>query len=164
MRRLLNAFSRYRPRVPTVLLVAAIAAPLVLANMSDELRARIGPMPANGGADLSFDVREPVEEGTPDSHRSNLSYGWPLAWRQYVIVMSYGMVLGECRSPGRLAGNVAMWLTILAVPAALCEWLLRRYRPRLRWSVRSMLIAIGLVAAGCGAVSNREFGRCGRTL
>lgn len=150
MRRLLNTFSRYRPRVLTVLLVAAIAALLVLANLSDELRGRIGPIPANGGADLSFDVREPSEDGSPVSLMSNLSYGWPLVWRQYVVANVYGAVLDECRSTGRLAGNVALWLTILVVPAALCEWLLRRYRPRLRWSLKAMLIGIGLVAAGCG--------------
>lgn len=146
MRRFLNAFSRYRPRVLTILLVAAIGALIVLANLSDEVRARIGPPPPPNG--LAFDAREATND---DYDLWNVSYGWPLLWRQQVITISFfGGVTGECHSAGRLAANVAMWLAMLGLPAAICEWLLRRYRIGLRWSLRTMLAAVGLIAAGCG--------------
>lgn len=57
---------------------------------------------------------------------------------------------GENYNASRLAGNVAIWLVMLAAPAGVCEWLLRRYRPRLRFSLRTMLVAMGLAAGLCG--------------
>ncbi|HJT32647.1 MAG TPA: hypothetical protein VJ783_11455 [Pirellulales bacterium] len=48
-----------------------------------------------------------------------------------------------------MAGNLAVWLTMLAVTGFTWQWLLDHYRPRLRWSLRSMLAAIAIGAAIC---------------
>lgn len=151
MRRFLNAFSRYRPRMLTVLLVATIAALLALANLSDEFCGRVSPRLMPGKVEFSFDARQtPRDEVLGMDDLWNLSYGWPLRWRQYVLAFGYGqMAAGPFSNIARLAADVAMWLVMLAVPAAACEWLLRRYRPRFRWSLRTMLIAVGLVAVCC---------------
>lgn len=157
MRSSWKALSRCRPRVLTLVVLIVVGAVLVLANLSDEVGMRFGsrpPMhPARGNAaDLSFDVREPLAEDRSHFAGWNVSYGWPLLWRQYVFIGGYAAVVqGECRSTNRFAANLAMWLIMLAAPAAICEWLMRRYRPRLRWSLRTMLIAIGLAAACCGS-------------
>lgn len=166
MRRFCGALLHYRPRVLTLVVLVAVAAVLVLANLSDEVARRRAPTSpaetlAELRAQLRFDAREPPRRDWPGSAMWNVSYGWPLLWHQYVAMQAgYGMaIVGECRGTGRRAGNVAMWFVMLAAPAATCEWLLRRYRPRLRWSLRTMLVAIGLVAAGCGwfvAARNRS--------
>jgi hypothetical protein len=152
-----KGLSRYRPRLLTLAVLAVVAAVLVLANLSDEVgarRAQTSPAAtlAELRAQLNFDAREPPRSKWPYSGMWNVSYGWPLLWHQYVGMQAgNGMaIVGEFHSAGRLAGNVAMWLVMLAAPAAMCEWLLRRYRPRLRWSLRTMLVAIGLVAICCG--------------
>jgi hypothetical protein len=44
----------------------------------------------------------------------------------------------------RLAANVALWLLLLGVLAGTCEWLLRRYRPRPRWSLRGLLVFVAM--------------------
>lgn len=147
MPQVLAAFSRYRPRALTLLPLGAIAALIVLANLSEEFHPRTNDLsqvrrpPAE--SDLQFDLGEPAKYWT---HGLNISYGWPLLWRQYVVL---GMIVGENYSAGRLAANLAIWLVLLVAPAALCEWLLRRYRPRLRFGLRTMLAAVGLTAAFC---------------
>ena len=148
MRRLLAAFSRYRPRVLTVLLLAAIASTIVLANSSEEIRPRnIDQATLLPESELRFDLREP----NADTNQLNVSYGWPLVWQQYGVGFAVGIgVSGPAYSPSRLAGDVAIWIVLLAIPAGACEWLLRRYRPRLRFSLRSMLAVVGLAAALCG--------------
>lgn len=142
---------RFRPRLLTLALLAIIAAMIVLANLTDEISRR--------GADA---VGKPVhfsllEAGPIDSNRGfygmwNVSYGWPLRWRQYILGLSPGPsgLLGEFYSAGRLAWNFAIWFVLLAAPGAGCEWLLRRYRPRFRWSLRTMLAGVCLSAALCG--------------
>ena len=148
-RRSIAAFARYRPRVLTLLLAALVAAPLLLANLTGELGARrvpAGSLPtrevgriALGNAlnsdlklTIDFDLREPdAEDRSADNSLPCMSYGWPLLWRQYLIVGGYGWsVVGETYSGLRLALDAAIWLVLLAGPAACCEWLLRRYRPR----------------------------------
>jgi Leucine-rich repeat (LRR) protein len=140
MRRTFAAIARYRPRALTLLVLLAVAALIALANLSFDL--------ANGpdGGDLRY--------GGP----RNMSYGWPWIWRRYTFMHNHsgdglngGALLHACDSTvSGLAGNVAMWLATLAAVGGACEWLSRRYRLRLRWSLRSMLVAIGLVAALCG--------------
>src|SRR6185437_10821911 len=117
---LLKALSRLRPRVLTVLLLLVVAGLLVLANLSDEFKQRDGSLQTISIAGLAFDLREPASEVWPYPEMSNLSYGWPLLWRQYVVATGpVEGVLGEYRSSRRLAGNLAMWLGMLALPAAL---------------------------------------------
>lgn len=125
----LRAFHRFRPRVLTLIVFVAAAAVIALANLSyDE------PVPAN---------RIPYR-----------SYGWPLIWHR--VVLNGHWMTGNLRVVGwycslpRLAANVAMWLVLLAALTAGCEWLLRRYRPRPRWSLRTLLAFVAVVAAACG--------------
>lgn len=73
------------------------------------------------------------------------SYGWPLVWHRFVY-FEHGHTIGWYWSASRLAGNVAAWLLMLVAMASANEWLLRRYRPRFRWSVRTMLAVTGLMA------------------
>lgn len=153
------AFSRYCPRVLTLMVLAIVAAVMVLANLTDELRQRkVGGVVSLGqpikSAQLNFDLSEP-SEGERNRYISfgwwNVSYGWPLIWRQYVIEPFFlgPRVAGWAYSPSRLAVNLMIWLVMLGSPAAGCEWLLRRYRPRLRWRLRTMLIAVGMAAVCC---------------
>lgn len=168
-RRAIAAFARYRPRVLTLLLATLVAVLLLLVNLTGELGTRrvpAGSLPTDkvrriglGGAantdlnlTIDFDIREPdAEDRSMDNSLGCMSYGWPLLWRQYLIVGGYGWaVVGETYSGARLAINAAIWLVLLAAPAACCEWLLRRYRPRLRFSLRTLLAATALGAALCG--------------
>lgn len=152
----LAAFSHYCPRLLTLLVLASVAATIVLANLSHEFDSRKFdpatfrfPPPQS---ELEFYLGEPFAFGRSYPVLTNMSYGWPLLWRQYVIGSALGAkrVLGENYSASRLAANAAMWLAMLVIPAGICEWLLRRYRPRLRFSLRSMLVAVTLAAALCG--------------
>ncbi|HJT35800.1 MAG TPA: hypothetical protein VJ783_27475 [Pirellulales bacterium] len=110
---------QYRPRDLTVLLLAAIALLLVLAN-------------------LSFDRGWSGEFGYK-------SYGWPFVWHRYVTVN--WKTIGWYFSAARLAGNIAVWVAILVAGSLACESFLRRHRPRPRWSIRAMLGAVALAAA-----------------
>lgn len=160
MRRKLRAISRYRPRVLTLAILLAVGTLLVLANLSDDFRPRRIALPEDAALstvnskDWRFDVREPEAgdaSADPADPMWNLSFGWPLLWNQYIAVYGYGTaVVGWRYSLSRLAADVAIWLVMLTTPAAACEWLLRRYRPRWHWSLRTMLAAVGLLAACCG--------------
>ena len=124
-----RAFLRFRPRILTLIVFFLAVAVITLAN-------------------LSYD--EPVAASTIPYR----SYGWPLIWHR--VVLSGHWMTGNLRVVGwysslpRLAANVAMWLALLAALATGCEWLLRRYRPRPRWSLRTLLAFVALVAAVCG--------------
>lgn len=148
-----RACTRYLPRLLTVLVFFAVAGTLVLANLSDEMSQR-AKIPAALLDVPSFDLAEPdqtdAQKWTSPSF-SNLSYGWPLLWNQYVCAFTGGPsgITGWCYSATRLTVDIAAWLVMLAVPTAACEWLLRRYRPRLRWTLRTMLTAVGLFAGVC---------------
>lgn len=144
MLRRLRGIARYRPRVLTFLVLLATATLLVLANLSYELGRHSAGIPPSR---LTFEVGEPRGSDWLGIRRcGSMSYGWPLLWKQYVVLSGYGdVVVGWCYSAIRLAANVAMWLMMLAAPAAACEWVLRRYRLRLRWSLRTMLAAVALV-------------------
>lgn len=152
MRLRLGACTRYLPRLLTVVVFCTVAGLLVLANLSDEMTKR-----AKTPADLlevqPFDLAEPdpADVGMGTYPFWNLSYGWPLLWNQYICAFTGGPsgITDWCYSAARLAIDMAAWLVMLAAPTAACEWLLRRYRPRLRWSLRTMLAAVGLFAVIC---------------
>ncbi|HEV3339947.1 MAG TPA: hypothetical protein VG125_06310 [Pirellulales bacterium] len=123
---------RYRPRIVTLIVLALVAAPIVLANLS------------------GHEVRWPWPK--PE-------FGWPLLWRWRNVKHWYGAVtaLDQNYSAARLTANLAMWLVMLAAACVACEWLLRRYQPRFRWNLRTMLAVVGVVAALCAwCVSLRE--------
>ena len=62
-RRLFAAFSRYRPRVLTLVVLAAIGALIWLANLSEEYSPRkVTKAAPFMPVDLEFDVREPSSE------------------------------------------------------------------------------------------------------
>ncbi|HVW39389.1 MAG TPA: hypothetical protein VHB99_18860, partial [Pirellulales bacterium] len=151
MRLRLGAFARYRPRVLTVILLAAIVAAIWLANSIEDYRLRkyhstARPPPQS---ELQFNVEEASEADFRGIADQNLSYGWPLLWRQYVVEFTMGtgpFIIAQNYSPARLAGNLGIWLVMLAAPASACEWLLRRYRPRWPFSLRTLLVAVGLAA------------------
>ncbi|HEX7378712.1 MAG TPA: hypothetical protein VF278_16445 [Pirellulales bacterium] len=118
MGRKLQAFSRYRPRFLTLLVLLLTATLLVLSNLSYAGDPRWG----------------------------YYNYGWPMVWWRMIVAISAVHQVHRLR----LAMDVAIWLLILVATGGVCEWLLRRYRPRLRWSLRTMLVVTALVAACCG--------------
>jgi hypothetical protein len=144
---------RLRPRLLTLALLSVIGAMIVLANLTDEISRRGADVLAGHGQ-VRFSLRDagPVDPNGGIHGLWSVSYGWPLIWRQYILSFWLGPsgVLGDCYSRGRLASNLAIWLVMLALPAAACEWLLRRHQPHFRWSLRTMLAAVGLAAALCG--------------
>jgi len=121
----------WRPRVSTLFLLIMASAPIALAN-------------------LSFD--------SPRSWKA--SFGWPLIWVRYVIVSgkALGPVRGWDYSASRLFGNLVIWLLILAVVGFTWECVLRRYRPRLRWSLRTMFLGVASLAMLCAwfAAANKR--------
>ena len=114
---------------------------------------------------IDFDLREPdAEDRTANNSLGCMSYGWPLLWRQYLIVGGYGIeVVGETYSGIRLAINAAIWLILLAAPAACCEWVVRRYRPRLRFSLRTLLAATALAERYAAGLPRPATGRTCKT-
>jgi len=127
MRLKAGAFSRYRPRILTLVVLFVAAMVIALANLSFDI-AFVGFL------DLQYQ-----------------SHGWPLIWHR---VVRSGWEHYGCRTVGwyysvpRLAANLAMWLVMLAALAGASEWLLRRY-PRPRWSLRSMFVGVAAAAAIC---------------
>ncbi|HEX7377134.1 MAG TPA: hypothetical protein VF278_08475 [Pirellulales bacterium] len=123
---------RYRPRIVTLMVCAAVLALMVLSNLTyDEETRRLD------------DVGKFMSK----------SYGWPLVWHRYVygdlqapIEWVRGDIGWYC-SPFRLAANVGLWLAMLTAATVATEWLLRRYRPRLQWRLRSMLFVTALTSA-----------------
>lgn len=154
MRLRLGGFARYRPRVLTVILLAAIVAAIWLADSIEDYRLRkyhstARPPPQS---ELQFNVEEASEANFRGISDQNLSFGWPFLWRQYVVELTMAtgpFIVAQSYSPVRLAGNLAIWLVLLAAPAGACEWQLRRYRPGWRFSLRTLFVVTGLAAAFC---------------
>ncbi len=159
-RRLFAAGSRYRPRGLTLAVLAVIAGLIVLANLSGEFTPRTLKQNTQTPGEFKFEVPKPDGEHlNAVGYEMNMSYGWPLPWRQYILIVYMGAsAIGESHSTGRLIGNVAVWAMMMATPTAACEWLLRRYRPRVKFSLRTLMVAMGLAAAlfaWLAAVRNR---------
>lgn len=135
MGRTLNAFSRYRPRLLTLLVVSVTTGLFALSNLSY------------------------VRRGHPGTSSIFChSFGWPLAWHRIVYA---DVAVGWQIDRTRLALDSAVWLLTLVAAAGVCEWLVRRYRPGLRWSLRTMLVVTALAAAVCGwfTVASRRAGQ-----
>ncbi|HUY31258.1 MAG TPA: hypothetical protein VMV69_00650 [Pirellulales bacterium] len=69
-------------------------------------------------------------------------FGWPLTWywrgkAQLAFAWPISRFL-----VWRLVANSAAWLFLLLSAAAACRWLLRRYRPRLRWRMRATTLLV----------------------
>jgi hypothetical protein len=94
-------------------------------------------------ANLSFDA-----SASPHQHPPYVaSFGWPSIW--YWHFVGSALHWTDYNVP-TLAGNLALWVLILSAIGLACESLLRHHPPRLRWSLRTMLAAVGLAAALCG--------------
>lgn len=117
------ALWRHRPRALTLLVVLAVVALIALANLTFE---RFVDVSANIAAK---------------------SYGWPFIWHRYVFLPWDGVTVGWYYSVARLIGDLSVWLILAAASGGACEWFLRRYRPKPRWSLRTMLVVVGI----CGA-------------
>lgn len=130
MRPTLRSIGHYRPRALTLVTVAVIGALIVLANLSSDLDLEGG--------------------------RARAMHGWPFLWHWHNLKIfrlepfSIPGIYGWDYCARRLVAALVIWLLLLVLPAAICEWALRRYRPGPRWSLRTMLVAIALVSAGCG--------------
>jgi hypothetical protein len=146
---------RYRPavhcrlRLTTCFVVLFLLAPMVLANLSSEVSSTTVAPPPTGVPPAM------VSPFSPPVSVEEFSYGWPLIWYRCFEctvwttdhqVWDYNAML--------LGANLAIWLMMLAVAALAWQWLLRRYPPGLRWSLRTMLIAIGAAAVICGWCAN----------
>lgn len=123
----------WQPRISTLIVLLIVAAPIALSN-------------------LSFDL-------PTDDSPSKALFGWPLIWYWHEVA---GAGVGPIRvwnfSAARLAGSLAAWVLMLVVAGLVWEWLIRRLHPQMRWSLRTMLIAVGLAAffcAWCAAARNR---------
>jgi hypothetical protein len=130
---------RWRPRVTTLFVLLAIAVLMVLANLSFETSPLSPPY---------FGVR---------SATTKALFGWPLLWNWY-FVAPWENIYGWDFSAARLAGNLVIWLGTLGAVACVCEWLMRRYRPRLSFSLRTMLATVllaSLLCAWCATVWRR---------
>src|SRR5437016_6034418 len=95
-----GSFARYRPRSLTLIVLIVLAAPIVFANLSSD----------EWMGDMSGLLPYPA-------------YGWPLVWcwrNSYFGGMGVAMLDWDC-SAARLAGNLAMWLVMLAAAGGACE-------------------------------------------
>ncbi|HVX14003.1 MAG TPA: hypothetical protein VHC22_22655 [Pirellulales bacterium] len=117
---------RWRPPITTVVPVILVSVLTVLANLSSEW---------------------------PGRRVYNSNYGWPFAWYWHVElhypVVSPTYFLEWDYGAALLAGNLVLWLLMLAATAFAWERLMRHYRRRLRWSLRAMLVGVAVVAAPC---------------
>ncbi|HVX12696.1 MAG TPA: hypothetical protein VHC22_16060 [Pirellulales bacterium] len=126
----LHAVWRYRPRILTLIVFFVAAATIVLAN-------------------LSYDEASVATEQGWVPTISYRSYGWPIIWHRVVLSFvfagmgGYYSGVGWYYSAPRLVANLLVWLMLLTASSGACEWLLRRYRPRLRWNMSSTVAATG---------------------
>jgi hypothetical protein len=84
-----------------------------------------------------------------------LDYGWPVIWYWHITSSFYAE---SDFGAGALIANYAVWLAMGCGTATGCEWLFGRYRPVLRWSLRTMMVATalaGALCALCAATRNR---------
>ena len=125
----LRSLWRYRPRVFSLLLFSLISTTLLLANLS------IAPPDGTG----------------------RIRYGWPLIWHWHslrgseALVTCFGSLAIESWNYDwrRLAANAGLWFLMAAIPSMACEYLLRRFKLKWRWGLRTMLIGVAVIAALC---------------
>jgi len=132
---------RYRPRlhrmprVTTLIVFIIISALTLLANLSRD------DSPERGGLTIQC------------------SYGWPMIWYRYIDMVNMVCLNREWDySAARLVGNLVIWIAMLAAAGLAWEWLLRIFRPRLRWSLRTMLAGVAgaaMLCAWCVATRDR---------
>lgn len=115
------------PRSTTVLVLILVSALFLLSNLSCDVfpEHRLGAWGQN-------------------------SYGWPLVWYRHIDSPTMaGVMRYSDYSAARLAGNVVACLATLVAAAIGWQWLLRRYQPRFRWRLRTMLAVVTMAGALC---------------
>lgn len=121
---------RWQPRFTTLLVLTLQSALTLLANLSSE-----------------------------SDPKSLHGFGWPFIWYWHAVLVSPFSFYEESDfSAAVLLGNMAIWLAMLAVTAVAWERLLSRYRPGFRWSLKTMLGAVAIIAvslAWAAAVRSR---------
>ncbi|HEV3004706.1 MAG TPA: hypothetical protein VGX78_09600, partial [Pirellulales bacterium] len=131
----------YRLHVVTCVVLFIVAVPTALANLS------------------------PSDETSNDNTwDAEIEHGWPFVWYwksaslPFVVTVIPVLKYVFHFSAGRLAINAFLWTAGLVATAVASEALLRRFQPRFRWSLRTMMTAIGLMTVGCAcyaALRNR---------
>jgi hypothetical protein len=71
-----------------------------------------------------------------------------LTWHRYFVAPGEDVYGWDFSAP-RLACNAVIWLMTLALVTLVWEMLMHRYRPRWRFSLRTMLAAVSIVALLC---------------
>lgn len=125
-------FSLRRARFLTLLVLVIVGIGIALANLSSQ--------------PVTIDViNDTIFKGKP----AERVFGWPLIWcRQSRGPASAPRWPVSRYSASRLCANLSIWLAMLVAASAVCEWLLRLYRPRLRWRPRlTTLIVLTIVSA-----------------
>lgn len=115
------------PRSTTVLVLIVVSALFLLSNLSCDVfpEHRLGAWGQN-------------------------SYGWPLVWYRHIDLPTMaGLLRFSDYSAAALTGNVVAWLATLVAAAIGWQGLLRRYRPRFRWRLRTMLAVVTIAGALC---------------
>ncbi|HET6879769.1 MAG TPA: hypothetical protein VFI31_06430 [Pirellulales bacterium] len=115
---------RAKPRPTTLVLLVLLSVLMVLANLSSDTE---------------------VEFGATTQH----SYGWPCIWYRYIDLAPLQLLRVWDYSTARLAGNLLVCLVALVAAGLVCESLLKRYQPRFRWSLKTMLVGVTLACALC---------------
>jgi hypothetical protein len=82
------------------------------------------------------------------------AFGWPLTWYWRSSSESAPDWTVSRYDESALATNVAIWLAIIVAVLAACEWLLRRYRPRLHWRPRVATILVLIVVLAMTVLAN----------
>lgn len=115
---------RARPRPTTLPLLVLLSVLMVLANLSADTEPEAGPTAEH-------------------------SYGWPWIWYRYIDLAALQLLRVWDYSAARLAGNVLVCFMALAAAGIAWQSLLSRYQPRLRWSLKTMLVGVSLACALC---------------
>lgn len=132
-RRLLRRYQlrfHWRPRFTTIILLLAIVAPTALANMTFDVSPLSAPYLGARGATVKA------------------LFGWPFVWHWYFVAPFENLYGWDFNAP-RLAANMVTWFGTLVLAAMVWEWLIRRSRPRLRFSLRTLLAAVALMSLLC---------------
>lgn len=133
MRLQIRALWRLRPRFLTLVIFFDVTALIVLTNLSKEVH----------------DATNVANEDLRNAGLKTVAFGWPLTWHRFIELSTpaLGGAVAWQWNALRLTGDVLAWIAILSACVSVCEWQSRRNPLRLRWSLRSMLAAISLLAA-----------------
>jgi len=131
-----DEFSPWRARALTLMVLAVVTTGITLANLSSQ----------------------PVHLELPWNAWER-PFGWPLTWYwrgKAQLGFALAWPISRFLVWG-LVANSAAWLLLLLSAAAACRWLLRRYRPRLRWRMRATALLVLTPLAAVIVLANLPF-------